>query len=176
MRVIALIDGAHGVLRILEHLGRWAPEARGSPAPGLACCGGVAPGPILAPRGNWHCKSGDTTRDFAKAFRWYQDERYLRNARAQVTARYYGNIHHATGVARNVRNGFLGPKPGAQRSPAAGVRRARPRSPSCAPFGDCLIRQAPSPFSSFSLNFARTLRQLWTAPCLAPRLIRGLGT
>ena len=34
MRVIALIDGAHGVLRILEHLGRWVPEAteRGPPA------------------------------------------------------------------------------------------------------------------------------------------------
>ncbi len=52
-------------------------------------------------------------RDFAKAFRWYQDERYLRNARVQVTARYYGDIYHAAGVVREVRNWFLGPKPGA---------------------------------------------------------------
>jgi hypothetical protein len=35
MRVIALIDDPHVVRRILEHLGRWAPEPaeRGPPAP-----------------------------------------------------------------------------------------------------------------------------------------------
>jgi len=51
--------------------------------------------------------------DFERAFRWYQDARYLRTARVQVTARYYGDIYHAAGVVREVRNWFLAPKPGA---------------------------------------------------------------
>jgi 2-polyprenyl-6-methoxyphenol hydroxylase-like FAD-dependent oxidoreductase len=51
--------------------------------------------------------------DFARAFRWYQETRYLRTARVQVTARYYGDIYHAAGVVREVRNWFLAPKPGA---------------------------------------------------------------
>src|SRR5436190_1128110 len=58
--------------------------------------------------------------DFERAFRWYEDARYLRNARVQTTARYYGDIYHASGVVREVRNWFLapGPKadPGAQPS------------------------------------------------------------
>jgi 2-polyprenyl-6-methoxyphenol hydroxylase-like FAD-dependent oxidoreductase len=49
--------------------------------------------------------------DFAQAFRWYEDARYLRNARVQTTARYYGDIYHATGVVREVRNWFLAPGP-----------------------------------------------------------------
>ncbi|MBI3374881.1 MAG: 3-hydroxybenzoate 6-monooxygenase [Betaproteobacteria bacterium] len=52
-------------------------------------------------------------RDFARAFRWYEDERYLRTARVQTTARYYGDIYHASGVVREVRNWFLAPRPGA---------------------------------------------------------------
>jgi 2-polyprenyl-6-methoxyphenol hydroxylase-like FAD-dependent oxidoreductase len=51
-------------------------------------------------------------RDFAKAFRWYQDERYLRTARVQITSRYYGDIYHAAGVVRELRNQFLAPGPG----------------------------------------------------------------
>ncbi len=51
--------------------------------------------------------------DFARAFRWYEDARYLRNARVQTTARYYGDIYHAAGVVREVRNWFLAPRPGA---------------------------------------------------------------
>ena len=61
--------------------------------------------------------------DFARAFRWYQDERYLRTARVQVTARYYGDIYHAAGVVREVRNWFLAPRP---RSTADGAPDARP--------------------------------------------------
>jgi salicylate hydroxylase len=49
--------------------------------------------------------------DFAQAFRWYEDARYLRNARVQTTARYYGDIYHAAGVVREVRNWFLAPGP-----------------------------------------------------------------
>lgn len=51
--------------------------------------------------------------DFCTAFRWYEEARYLRTARVQVTARYYGDIYHAAGVVREVRNWFLAPKPGA---------------------------------------------------------------
>jgi 3-hydroxybenzoate 6-monooxygenase len=55
--------------------------------------------------------------DFAQAFRWYEDARYLRNARVQTTARYYGDIYHASGVVREVRNWFLAPGP--QSDPSA---------------------------------------------------------
>ena len=51
--------------------------------------------------------------DYGRAFRWYQDARYLRAARVQVTARYYGDIYHAAGVVREVRNWFLAPAPNA---------------------------------------------------------------
>ena len=51
-------------------------------------------------------------RDFDKAFRWYQDQRYLRTARVQITSRYYGDIYHAAGVVRELRNQFLAPKAG----------------------------------------------------------------
>lgn len=51
--------------------------------------------------------------DFGRAFRWYQDARYLRTARVQVTARYYGDIYHAADVVREVRNWFFAPKPNA---------------------------------------------------------------
>ena len=54
-------------------------------------------------------------RDWEKAFRWYQDERYLRTARVQITSRYYGDLSHAAGVVRELRNQFLAPKPGADR-------------------------------------------------------------
>ena len=52
-------------------------------------------------------------RDYAKAFRWYQDVRYLRTARVQITSRYYGDLYHAAGVVRELRNQFLAPRPGA---------------------------------------------------------------
>jgi len=47
--------------------------------------------------------------DFERAFAWYEQARYLRTARVQVTARYYGDIYHAVGVVREVRNWFLRP-------------------------------------------------------------------
>jgi 3-hydroxybenzoate 6-monooxygenase len=52
-------------------------------------------------------------RDWEKAFLRYQDERYLRTARVQITSRYYGDLYHAAGVVRELRNQFLSPKPGA---------------------------------------------------------------
>jgi len=48
--------------------------------------------------------------DFARAFAWYEQARYLRTARVQITARYYGDIYHASGVVREVRNWFLRPE------------------------------------------------------------------
>ena len=56
--------------------------------------------------------------DLPSAFQRYQQARYLRTGRVQLTARLYGDIYHASGVARELRNqlfrsghesaGFLG--------------------------------------------------------------------
>jgi 2-polyprenyl-6-methoxyphenol hydroxylase-like FAD-dependent oxidoreductase len=45
--------------------------------------------------------------DFASAFIKYQDRRYLRTGRVQLTARLYGEVYHAAGAAREIRNQFL---------------------------------------------------------------------
>jgi salicylate hydroxylase len=42
--------------------------------------------------------------DLAAAFRVYQQARYLRTGRVQLTARFYGEIYHASGVMRELRN------------------------------------------------------------------------
>lgn len=45
-----------------------------------------------------------TGGDFERSFQLYQQERYLRTGRVQLTARFYGDIYHASGVARELRN------------------------------------------------------------------------
>jgi salicylate hydroxylase len=45
-----------------------------------------------------------TPQDIAGAFRTYQQARYLRTGRVQWTARFYGEIYHASGVMRELRN------------------------------------------------------------------------
>lgn len=42
--------------------------------------------------------------DVALAFQEYQRARYLRTGRVQLTARFYGDIYHAAGVQRELRN------------------------------------------------------------------------
>jgi salicylate hydroxylase len=42
--------------------------------------------------------------DIAGAFHAYQQARYLRTGRVQLTARFYGEIYHASGVMRELRN------------------------------------------------------------------------
>ncbi len=42
--------------------------------------------------------------DIAQAFQKYQQARYLRTGRVQLTARFYGDIYHAAGVQRELRN------------------------------------------------------------------------
>ena len=49
-------------------------------------------------------KNGD---DYASAFKTYQDMRYLRTARVQLMARVFGEIYHASGVNRELRNQVL---------------------------------------------------------------------
>jgi 3-hydroxybenzoate 6-monooxygenase len=39
-----------------------------------------------------------------EAFGKYQQARYLRTGRVQLTARFYGDIYHASGVTRELRN------------------------------------------------------------------------
>jgi 3-hydroxybenzoate 6-monooxygenase len=45
-----------------------------------------------------------TRGDVARAFQKYQQARYLRTGRVQLTARLYGDIYHASGVQRELRN------------------------------------------------------------------------
>jgi salicylate hydroxylase len=45
-----------------------------------------------------------TRGEVADAFRKYQQARYLRTGRVQLTARFYGDIYHASGVQRELRN------------------------------------------------------------------------
>jgi 2-polyprenyl-6-methoxyphenol hydroxylase-like FAD-dependent oxidoreductase len=42
-----------------------------------------------------------------RAFEQYQAARYLRTARVQLTARFYGDIYHASGLQRELRNRML---------------------------------------------------------------------
>ncbi len=48
------------------------------------------------------------SRDFPEAFAAYQEGRYVRTARVQITSRLYGDLYHASGVAAEVRNQTLG--------------------------------------------------------------------
>ena len=45
-----------------------------------------------------------THGDIGQAFQKYQKSRYLRTGRVQLTARFYGDIYHAAGVQRELRN------------------------------------------------------------------------
>jgi len=45
-----------------------------------------------------------TRGDVVSAFQKYQQARYLRTGRVQLTARFYGEIYHASGVHRELRN------------------------------------------------------------------------
>jgi 2-polyprenyl-6-methoxyphenol hydroxylase-like FAD-dependent oxidoreductase len=46
-------------------------------------------------------------RDYEAAFKKYQELRYLRTARVQLMARVFGEIYHASGVNRELRNKLL---------------------------------------------------------------------
>ncbi len=46
--------------------------------------------------------------DFEAAFKAYEQERYMRCGRVQLMARFLGDIYHAEGVARELRNQMLG--------------------------------------------------------------------
>jgi 3-hydroxybenzoate 6-monooxygenase len=46
--------------------------------------------------------------DFAAAFQAYQKTRYLRTARVQMTARFLGDVYHAAGPVRELRNMMFG--------------------------------------------------------------------
>lgn len=50
---------------------------------------------------------GGPDADFAAAFRTYQEVRYVRTARVQLTSRMYGELYHCGGVSADVRNATL---------------------------------------------------------------------
>ena len=45
--------------------------------------------------------------DFAAVFKEYNEARYVRTARVQLTSRFYGDLYHCAGVSRDVRNNTL---------------------------------------------------------------------
>jgi salicylate hydroxylase len=81
-RVTLLGDAAHPMLQYL---------AQGA---GQAIEDAVVLGEAL------RCTKGDIEDAFLK----YQQARYLRTGRVQLTARFYGDIYHAAGVQRELRN------------------------------------------------------------------------
>jgi 2-polyprenyl-6-methoxyphenol hydroxylase-like FAD-dependent oxidoreductase len=52
--------------------------------------------------------------DIAAAYQSYQQQRYIRTARVQLTARLYGHVYHAQGATADLRNHFLQSKTPAQ--------------------------------------------------------------
>ncbi len=63
------------------------------------------------------CLAGKVTghgRDIAGAFQAYQQDRYLRTGRVQLTARFYGDVYHAAGVTAELRDMTLGNRAPAQ--------------------------------------------------------------
>jgi len=48
-----------------------------------------------------------TPDDVAGAFERYCEARYLRTGRVQLSARLYGEVYHASGVTRELRNAFV---------------------------------------------------------------------
>jgi salicylate hydroxylase len=84
-RVTLLGDAAHPMLQYL---------AQGA---GQAIEDAVVLGEALKHTGN----------DVAAAFQKYQQARYLRTGRVQLTARFYGDIYHASGVTRELRNAMF---------------------------------------------------------------------
>lgn len=55
------------------------------------------------------CLAGElrNTHNLEQAFSRYQNKRYLRTGRVQLTARLYGEAYHAAGVTRELRNNML---------------------------------------------------------------------
>lgn len=61
-----------------------------------------------------------THGDVPLAFQKYQQARYLRTGRVQLTARFYGDIYHAAGVQRELRNQMF--QSGAESAGFAGLQ------------------------------------------------------
>ncbi len=91
-RVTLLGDAAHPMLQYL---------AQGA-------CMAIEDAVCLAAKVESH---GD---DIAAAFRSYQQDRYLRTGRVQLTARFYGDVYHAAGVTAQLRDMSLGARTPAQ--------------------------------------------------------------
>lgn len=84
-RVTLLGDAAHPMLQYLAQGAAMAFEDALCLADAIESAGGASP----------------------EAFCAYQKQRYLRTGRAQLSARLYGEIFHAVGAARDIRNAWL---------------------------------------------------------------------
>lgn len=45
--------------------------------------------------------------DYAKAFQKYQEARYLRTAHVQIFSKFYGELHHIDGIAKELKNSLI---------------------------------------------------------------------
>ena len=68
------------------------------------CCSTSRKAPAWRSRTRRRSAPRCAPHDIAAAFRTYQQARYLRTGRVQLTARFYGEIYHASGVMRELRN------------------------------------------------------------------------
>ena len=84
-RVTLLGDAAHPMLQYLAQGGCMAIEDAAVLARSLA----------------------DAKGDYNHAFLAYQQQRYLRTARVQLTARMYGDVYHAADATRDLRRQML---------------------------------------------------------------------
>ena len=84
-RITLLGDAAHPMLQYLAQGGNMAMEDAVCLADRIEAAGG----------------------DYEAAFKAYQELRYLRTARVQLMARVFGEIYHASGVNRELRNKLL---------------------------------------------------------------------
>jgi salicylate hydroxylase len=69
----------------------------------------LAQGAVMSMEDAWILTEaiGACEGDLPAAFARYQEARYLRTARVQLTARFYGDIYHASGATRELRNHML---------------------------------------------------------------------
>jgi salicylate hydroxylase len=68
----------------------------------------LAQGACMAIEDGWVLAESVSTRGAnSVALREYEKQRYLRTGRCQIMARVYGDVYHAEGVARELRNKLL---------------------------------------------------------------------
>ena len=117
-----------------------------------------------------------TPDDVPAAFRAYQQARYLRTGRVQLTARFYGDIYHASGVMRELRNRMFqsGDEVGRLHRHAMAVSRHRPRA-AAGPLGGRMSAR-PDPKTQIAAErqaYYQAIRSLHLTPAVGAAACAG---